>query len=123
MKKVHVILVDGMRPDAFPLCGNPYIRQLLDSSLYTLQARTVIDLHREHWNGTVVVMGGAWKGHPRMFEVFKKEMELVYPEAKVSLPIFEPVVGCAVLRLLGQEEAPSELIRPLKQGFSQFLYT
>ena len=42
MNKVHVILVDGMRPDAFPLCGNPYIRQLLDSSLYPLQARTVM---------------------------------------------------------------------------------
>lgn len=88
----------------------------------TLQARTVIDLHRDQWDGTVVVMGGAWKGHPRMFEVFKKEMELVYPEAKVSLPFFEPVVGCAVLRLLEQGRTADELIRPLQDGFSQFLY-
>jgi hypothetical protein len=88
----------------------------------SLQTRTVIDLHRDQWDGTVVVMGGAWKGHPRMFEVFKKEIELIYPEAKVSLPIFEPVVGCAVLRLLEQGRTADELIRPLRDGFSQFLY-
>ena len=88
----------------------------------SLQTRTVIDGHRDQWDGTVVVMGGAWKGHPRMFEVFKAEMELVYPEARVSLPVFEPVVGCAVLRLLEQGKDPKELLEPLTQGFSQFLY-
>ena len=50
------------------------------------------------------------------------EMELVYPEARVSLPVFEPVVGCAVLRLLEQGKDPTELLEPLTQGFSQFLY-
>ena len=96
-----------------------YERAALEMSL---QTRTVIDLHRDQWDGTVVVMGGAWKGHPRMFEVFKKEMELIYPEAKVSLPFFEPVVGCAVLRLLEQGRTADELIRPLQDGFSHFLY-
>lgn len=42
MKKVHVILVDGMRPDALALCENPYIQQLLDTSLHTLSAQTVM---------------------------------------------------------------------------------
>ena len=41
MKKVHLILVDGMRPDALMQCGNLYVRQLLDTSAYTLEARTV----------------------------------------------------------------------------------
>jgi len=41
MSKVQLILVDGMRPDALALCGNPYVQKLLDSSLYTLQAQTV----------------------------------------------------------------------------------
>ncbi|MBR6571616.1 MAG: alkaline phosphatase family protein [Clostridia bacterium] len=41
MGKVHMILVDGMRPDALALCTNPFIRTLLDNSLYTLSASTV----------------------------------------------------------------------------------
>lgn len=41
MKKVQLILVDGMRPDALEKCRNPYIKELLGKSLYTLKARTV----------------------------------------------------------------------------------
>jgi len=42
MSKVILISVDGMRPDAFEKCSNPYIGQLLKASRYTLQAKTVI---------------------------------------------------------------------------------
>lgn len=42
MKKVQLILVDGMRPDALAQCKNPYVQKLLDSSLFTLKARTVM---------------------------------------------------------------------------------
>ena len=41
MKKVHLILIDGMRPDALAQCGNPYARELLESSACALEARTV----------------------------------------------------------------------------------
>ena len=41
MKKVNLILVDGMRPDAMLRCGNPYVQKLLSTSAYTLTARTV----------------------------------------------------------------------------------
>lgn len=41
MRKVHLILIDGMRPDALDACGSPFVRQLLSESLYTLSARTV----------------------------------------------------------------------------------
>ena len=87
-----------------------------------LQARTVIERHRGEWDGDVVIMGGAWKGHPRMFEVFKREMELLYPEARVSLPLFEPVVGCAVLRGLREGVSIREMKAPLNEGFAQFIY-
>lgn len=87
-----------------------------------LQVRTVIEQHREEWDGTTVVMGGAWKGHPRMFEVFKREVELLFPEARVSLPLYEPVVGCAVLRGLREGRTMSELESLLANGFSQFRY-
>lgn len=88
----------------------------------SLQARTVIDRHRDEWDGTVVIMGGAWKGHSRMFEVFKQEMELLYPEAKVSPALFEPVVGCVVLRCLREGLSIDCIRQELTQGFAEFLY-
>lgn len=87
-----------------------------------LQLRTVIEQHREEWDGTAVVMGGAWKGHPRMFEVFKREVELLFPEAHISLPLYEPVVGCAVLRGLKEGRTLAELDALLAEGFKQFQY-
>ncbi len=88
----------------------------------SLQTRTIIEQHRHQWDGTVVIMGGAWKGHPRMFEVFKAEIELIYPEARVSLPIYEPVVGCAVLHCIENDITLDTLEKPIREGFSQFLY-
>ncbi len=41
MKKVSLILIDGMRPDALLRCGNPYVRELLSAGAYTLAADTV----------------------------------------------------------------------------------
>lgn len=41
MKKVILISVDGMRPDGFLQCGNPFIETLMSKSTYTLNASTV----------------------------------------------------------------------------------
>lgn len=41
MRKVQLILVDGMRPDALSLCKNPFISEFLAKSRYSLQAQTV----------------------------------------------------------------------------------
>ena len=41
MRKVELILVDGMRPDALAKCANPYIQKLLSESLVSLEAKTV----------------------------------------------------------------------------------
>ena len=96
-----------------------YERAALDISLL---ARTVIRQHRDEWNGTVTIMGGAWKGHPSMFNIFKQEIELLYPEATVSKPLFEPVVGCAVLRCLREGMTMEEMREPMINGFMQFQY-
>jgi len=39
--KVILISVDGMRPDGFLACGNPYIDELMKKATYTLNGRTV----------------------------------------------------------------------------------
>jgi len=41
MKKVILVSIDGMRPDGFLKCGNPFCEKLMEISSYTLNARTV----------------------------------------------------------------------------------
>lgn len=96
-----------------------YEQAALDVSVTT---RTVIDACRTEWDGTIVIMGGAWKGHPRMFEVFRREMELLYPEACVTRSLYDPVVGCAVLRFLDEGRSMEDIRSGLEKGFRQFLY-
>ena len=57
-----------------------------------------------------------------MFEVFRNEMQLIYPEATVSLPVFEPVVGCVVLRCMQDGRSVEEIRERLTAGFAEFLY-
>ena len=40
--KVILISVDGMRPDGFLSCGNPYIHELMSKAYYTLDGKTVL---------------------------------------------------------------------------------
>jgi len=42
MSKVVLVSIDGMRPDGFLQCGNPYARNMMTGWAYTLSARTVI---------------------------------------------------------------------------------
>ncbi len=88
----------------------------------SLQTRCVIESNREGWDGTAVIMGGAWKGCPRMFDIFKREIELMYPEAHVEKPIFEPVVGCAVQQCLREGLSAEDIRSELTEGFREFLY-
>lgn len=41
-KKVILVSIDGMRPDAFLQCGNPYVETMLSGWAHTLTARTVV---------------------------------------------------------------------------------
>lgn len=41
MNKVILISVDGMRPDGFLGCGNPFAKELMRKGAYTLSGRTV----------------------------------------------------------------------------------
>lgn len=42
MKKVLLILVDGMRPDSLEKCGNPYAEKLISASIYAPNTQTVM---------------------------------------------------------------------------------
>lgn len=74
------------------------------------------------WQGPVVASGGAWKGHPRMFEAFCGDIRERYPAAEIVHPIFEPVVGCVVLRCFAAGEGFESFSEVLKEGFASFCY-
>ena len=40
-EKVILISIDGMRPDGFLACGNPFIEEMMKISSYTLAGKTV----------------------------------------------------------------------------------
>ena len=42
IKRIVLVLSDGMRPDAFTACGSPFVQELLAHSVYTLKAQTVM---------------------------------------------------------------------------------
>ena len=41
MEKVILISIDGMRPDGFLQCGNPFIEEMMRLGAYTLEGRTI----------------------------------------------------------------------------------
>lgn len=41
MEKVILISIDGMRPDGFLQCGNPFIEEMMHLGSYTLEGRTI----------------------------------------------------------------------------------
>ena len=41
MEKVILISIDGMRPDGFLSCGNPFIEKMMSMASYTLKGKTV----------------------------------------------------------------------------------
>ena len=84
--------------------------------------RSVIEQNRESWDGSVIIMGGAWKGYDGMFEHFKQMLLTKYPEAKIEKPLFEPVVGCTVMRCWRDGLSTEEIRERLIEGFKDFLY-
>lgn len=88
-----------------------------------LQARTAIELRREDWNGSVVIVGGAWKGCAHMFEVFKHQIEQAFPTATVEKPLLEPVAGCVVIRCLREGIPLTEIQKRMTQSFKDYLYS
>lgn len=74
------------------------------------------------WEGPIVAAGGAWKGSSRMFETFRKDILEVYPQAEVTYPIFEPVVGCAIYRQFKAGKTFEELEEKVREGFAPYYF-
>lgn len=91
----------------------------------SIQAKQVADAVKLQYAGKtveVVIAGSAWKGSPVMFEAFRDRLLEICPQARVKKPIFVPVAGGAVCRLLKAgplDEAKRDF---LKTEYRQFLY-
>ena len=87
-----------------------------------LMLDTLIKRLSEHWNGKIVLIGGAWKGCAHMVKHFTEEITRRYPHARVMTPLFEPVVGCVVCRCLAEGMTVEEIREPLLCGFAELKY-
>ncbi len=87
-----------------------------------ITTNTAIRRLGDEWSGVVVTMGSAWKGHPVMFEDFCQKVKAEYPSAKITLPVFEPVVGCAVQRCFGEGLSAEDIKEKMLIGFSDYIY-
>ena len=105
--------------------GDKVAKDIYDYAADEMVLMTVQLVRRfsDAWNGSIVIMGGAWKSYPGMFERYKSEIMRLYPNATVKEPIFEPVVGCAVCRIFDSTTNISDELKDrLIHGFSEFLY-
>ncbi len=87
-----------------------------------LQAITAIHRAYDAWNGQLVLMGGAWKGSPMMAAAFEKEVRSVYPELQMIHPVYDPVVGCVILRALREGMDIQNIQQKLQGRFDTYLY-
>ena len=69
----------------------------------------------------MVTMGGAWKGHPVMLEAFAEEVKAAYPSAEIISPVYDPVVGCVVLRARREGMAMGDIKEKLHGKFDAYL--
>lgn len=71
----------------------------------------------------VVTAGSAWKGSPVMVEHFAKLIHEVYPDAPVSTPIFDPIMGGVIIQALnGRHKLPEDELARLKADYAAFLF-
>jgi hypothetical protein len=87
-----------------------------------LMAVTLLGKHDGKLEGSVVVSGGVWKGCSAMFHTFSEFVHKKYPDTKITLPAFEPVVGGVVLQLLERGLVKEDFWNTLFVNFSEFQY-
>ena len=104
--------------------GDPVALHIYEKAANELfiQTRMAIEPNRKDWDGTTVIMGGAWKGCPHMLDTFRNLLTEVYPEANVIEPVFEPVAGAVVRRFIREGYSTEYIQNRLQAGFQKLLY-
>lgn len=71
----------------------------------------------------IVVSGGAWKGPDVMFDTFCEDVKGKYPDARISRPAFEPVIGNVILNLIYDGRKKADFWDTVTEKFGDYLYT
>ena len=114
MKRVLLILADGMRPDSLAACGNPVVNKILAHSVYTLEGKTVMP--------SVTL-----PCHMSLFHSVTPERHGIL--TNIYVPQVRPVRGlCEVLKAAGLHNAffynweeLKDLSRPDSMAFATFV--
>lgn len=83
---------------------------------------TLLDRRAGLGRNNIVVSGGAWKGPDLMFDTFCEDIREKYPDAVISRPAFEPVIGNVILRLLYEGRQKNEFWDNIVGSFADYLY-
>jgi len=102
--------------------GDRVALEIYRHAAHEMALQTITAMRRaEKWEGPVITMGGAWKGSPVMLEAFSEEVRNAYPEVEIIRPVYDPVVGCVVLRGRREGMTMPELREQLQSKFQPYL--
>ena len=113
MKKVILISIDGMRPDGFLQCGNPFAEEIMKRAYYTLNGRTV-------WPSVTLPC------HMSLFHSVKPERHGIttnyyIPMARPIKGLFEQLAGKHLAMYYGWEPL-RDVVRPEYLSYSAFVH-
>jgi len=102
--------------------GDPVAIEIYENAAYDMahQVLTIIKKHNG-WQGPIIASGGTWKGYPGMFETFCKNIRKVLPEVEIRRAIYEPVIGCIILKCFDDGKEFDDIEATLSKQFSDFL--
>ena len=102
--------------------GDPVAIEIYENAAYEM-AHQVITLMKKYNNshGPIIASGGTWKGYRGMFESFCHNIRKELPEAEIRRAIYEPVIGCIILKCFDEGKEFADIEATLKEQFSEFL--
>lgn len=102
--------------------GDPVAIEIYESAAYEM-AHQVLTIMKKHnvRRGPIIASGGTWKGYPGMFEIFCQNIRKVLPEVEIRRAIYEPVIGCIILKCFDDGKEFSDIEAILSKQFSEFL--
>lgn len=73
---------------------------------------------------SIATAGGAWKGCKVMFDVFRDPVSRVFPQCRIAMPMFEPVMGGVICEAMGDSDyIDGDRLNTIKRNFNKYLFS
>ena len=120
----HVVASASYVASKAAMQGDQVALEIFDEAAHEMSRMVLTGIRKNGgtWEGPIVASGGAWKGSSRMFETFCKDIRAIYPQAEITYPIFEPVIGCAIHRQFREGKTFEEVEEKIREGFASYYF-